>query len=92
MKHTIRVYLGVGLSFVCRVCQQETLPPSYRNTLEQNPEDPDRFKICVCCYEEVPYSIRRTKSYQRRWDERNAINMWEEIQFLRTAAGTTEEC
>ena len=79
------VCLSVGLSFVCPVCKRQTLPCSWRNEPIQDPEDPDRFKVCLFCREKVPFSIRRTKSYQVRWDKLNARELWRELQYLQEA-------
>lgn len=58
------------LSFKCWVCRQETLPSP--NNWEPVADDPGRYKRCIVCCSMVPFSIRRTKSYRRRWDEESA--------------------
>lgn len=66
----------------CWVCNQNTLPVA-ANGATEDPENPDRYKVCNVCGEKVPYNTRRTKAYKRRWDEENTKNMWQEIQFLK---------
>ena len=74
--------LTLTLSRKCWVCEQATLPaPNDRD--HGDPSDPNRYKFCVACSDKVPFSIRRTKSYQRRWDEENAKNLYSEVMFLR---------
>lgn len=79
---------GIGLkclcrmSYVCWVCGQDTLPaPNNRDV--GDPTDLDSYKSCVVCSAFVPSRIRRTKAYQRRWDEQNASDLFREVMNLR---------
>ena len=76
---------GIGpafkLRYDCEVCGRETLPALNNRDLG-NPDDPDRYKWCSLCHHEVPYSMRRKKTYQRRWDEYNARELYKMYKFL----------
>jgi hypothetical protein len=69
---------------VCAVC--ERIDDVFRTGDDLDvvdPCDPDRYKTCVGCAATVPYQIRRTKSYQSRWDECNAARCYDEMMRLR---------
>lgn len=82
MGKMLRMALLPRLSYVCEVCGQDTLPaPNDRDI--GDPADPDRYKSCVVCSAFVPSRIRRTKAYQKRWDEQNALDLFREVMNLR---------
>ncbi len=68
------------LSYRCWVCERDTLP-ALNNRECGDPENPD-YKWCAFCHHEVPCAIRRKKSYQRRWDRHNAVELFERAEFL----------
>jgi hypothetical protein len=80
--------LGLRLSLKqvqeCTVCLVGELASARRDEMDVvDPSDPDRYIYCVSCQAKVPYIVRRTKSYQRRWDEANAEILFAEVLYLR---------
>lgn len=65
----------------CPVCYQGAFPFAADST-PIDPESPDRYKTCPFCRTKVPFVIRRLKSYERRWDEENAKNMYTHVLYL----------
>lgn len=72
---------GLGIDYKCRVCGQDAFPASSGNFPTYS-ASPDRYHTCIVCEKTVPYSVRRLKTYQKRWDEENVKMLWEKIHFL----------
>lgn len=77
----LRLKLSHSLSFRCPICLRMTLPGVATDIIDPD-DDEKKYKICNFCAEKTPSSIRRLKSYQRRWDEKNARSMYSEILRL----------